>query len=633
MSIDVETLPSSVQQMAIAGSLDAADGVGFGILGTLSVTILDAGGETLLRYDVADATTETAFVFGELYHRGEQWKFRAVGQGWDSGLAGLATDYGISVAPDAAAPIDATTVAAENDDPCADVPDPRVITAVGNPDYSPVLAPSALDRPVAPSADDVSTIGPVKRTRVAGVQTRKARPKPVALPALALAGGPNWSAARLFSIYAVGTLDEQEKRATSALLSTVMAVREFGRALISRLGGPAGTIETYQEVSFKLNDHTVSPDGVIRVARGAKVWTALLETKTGSNTLRPGQIDAYLDLAATKGYDAVVTLSNEIALVGGEHPAGIDRRRVRKVALQHISWSEVLHEAQMQLLHRGIDDRLQAWVLAELIRYLEHPRSGAAGFDDMGGGWVPVREAVHAGMLRPNNARIVDVVQAWDKLMQHMGMRLTSQLGVSATVVISRQKAADAGARAAEAIAKLVADGTLQAQLRIQQSVGALTVTADLRSNRIRVSVDVDAPREGGASRRVNWLLRQLKDAPEQVTVEVIFARKDTTSCELLKDVRETNLPLLPDPSAEVRLFRLTDNYPLGSRRNGIKSAFIPSVNAAVDAFYANVVQGLRPWTKPAAKLPPEVAEEAAETIESMDQETAADPVESPQSA
>ncbi|WP_240496585.1 TerD family protein, partial [Streptomyces torulosus] len=43
------------------------------------------------------ATTETAFIGGELYRRAGQWKFRAVGQGYASGLAGLATDFGISV--------------------------------------------------------------------------------------------------------------------------------------------------------------------------------------------------------------------------------------------------------------------------------------------------------------------------------------------------------------------------------------------------------------------------------------------------------------------------------------------------------------------------------------------------------
>ena len=48
----------------------------------------------------------------------------------------------------------------------------------------------------------------------------------------------------------------------------------------------------------------------------------------------------------------------------------------------------------MQLAHRGVADHLQAWLLAELIRYLEHPRSGAVGFDDMGPSWFAVREAV-----------------------------------------------------------------------------------------------------------------------------------------------------------------------------------------------------------------------------------------------
>ncbi len=64
----------------------------------LYVRVLDAAnGAELARFDSADATTETAFVLGELYRRQGAWKFRAVGQGYDSGLAGLATDFGISV--------------------------------------------------------------------------------------------------------------------------------------------------------------------------------------------------------------------------------------------------------------------------------------------------------------------------------------------------------------------------------------------------------------------------------------------------------------------------------------------------------------------------------------------------------
>lgn len=53
----------------------------------------------LARYDLSeDASTETAMIFGELYRSGEEWKFRAVGQGYTAGLKGIAQDYGVNVA-------------------------------------------------------------------------------------------------------------------------------------------------------------------------------------------------------------------------------------------------------------------------------------------------------------------------------------------------------------------------------------------------------------------------------------------------------------------------------------------------------------------------------------------------------
>ena len=52
----------------------------------------------LARYDLTeDASTETAMVFGELYRNGAEWKFRAVGQGYASGLRGIAQDFGVNV--------------------------------------------------------------------------------------------------------------------------------------------------------------------------------------------------------------------------------------------------------------------------------------------------------------------------------------------------------------------------------------------------------------------------------------------------------------------------------------------------------------------------------------------------------
>ncbi|MFD7505119.1 TerD family protein [Streptomyces sp. NPDC001700] len=57
-----------------------------------------ADNNELARYDLSeDASTETAMVFGELYRNGAEWKFRAIGQGYASGLRGIAQDFGVNV--------------------------------------------------------------------------------------------------------------------------------------------------------------------------------------------------------------------------------------------------------------------------------------------------------------------------------------------------------------------------------------------------------------------------------------------------------------------------------------------------------------------------------------------------------
>ncbi|MCX4663623.1 chemical-damaging agent resistance protein C [Streptomyces sp. SID4919] len=57
-----------------------------------------ANNQEIARYDLSeDASTETAMVFGELYRNGAEWKFRAIGQGYASGLRGIAQDFGVNV--------------------------------------------------------------------------------------------------------------------------------------------------------------------------------------------------------------------------------------------------------------------------------------------------------------------------------------------------------------------------------------------------------------------------------------------------------------------------------------------------------------------------------------------------------
>ncbi|MFT2017648.1 TerD family protein, partial [Streptomyces sp. 796.1] len=95
LSVQFAQVEPDVETIVLAAS---ADGGTFGQVPGLHIRVLDAaGGAELARFDSDDASVETAFVLGELYRRQGAWKFRAVGQGYDTGLAGLATDFGITV--------------------------------------------------------------------------------------------------------------------------------------------------------------------------------------------------------------------------------------------------------------------------------------------------------------------------------------------------------------------------------------------------------------------------------------------------------------------------------------------------------------------------------------------------------
>ena len=75
------------------------------------------------------------------------------------------------------------------------------------------------------------------------------------------------------------------------------------------------------------------------------------------------QLENYLDIARDNGFDAVITISNEIPAIAGQHPTKVDKRKLKKVELHHLSWSQVLAEAVMQKEFRGVADPEQAWIL------------------------------------------------------------------------------------------------------------------------------------------------------------------------------------------------------------------------------------------------------------------------------
>nr|WP_234022400.1 TerD family protein [Streptomyces ipomoeae] len=108
--VDLARVEPAVETVVLAAS---SDGGTFGQVPGLYIRVLDdRAGTEVARFDSKDAGVETAFVLGEFYRRQGAWKFRAVGQGYSSGLEGLATDFGITVdEPQHAAPAPPAPVA------------------------------------------------------------------------------------------------------------------------------------------------------------------------------------------------------------------------------------------------------------------------------------------------------------------------------------------------------------------------------------------------------------------------------------------------------------------------------------------------------------------------------------------
>jgi tellurium resistance protein TerD len=101
IKVNLAVVPAEVDKIVVAVSIYDADnrGQSFGQVRNAYIRVVNqAGGTELTRYDLSeDASSETAMIFGEVYRNAGDWKFRAVGQGYSTGLAGIARDFGVNV--------------------------------------------------------------------------------------------------------------------------------------------------------------------------------------------------------------------------------------------------------------------------------------------------------------------------------------------------------------------------------------------------------------------------------------------------------------------------------------------------------------------------------------------------------
>ncbi len=101
IKVNLAAVPQEVDKIVVTVSIYDAENrqQSFGQVRNAFIRVVNqADNAEITRYDLSeDASTETAMIFGELYRNGAEWKFRAVGQGYSTGLSGIARDYGVNV--------------------------------------------------------------------------------------------------------------------------------------------------------------------------------------------------------------------------------------------------------------------------------------------------------------------------------------------------------------------------------------------------------------------------------------------------------------------------------------------------------------------------------------------------------
>ena len=430
-----------------------------------------------------------------------------------------------------------------------------------------------------------------------------------------------WQRARLIPVAGSGSKGENEQRATSALLAVLGIVRPFSASLLAPLGAPRSgraTIEAFIEPSFTTSSGaTVRPDGLIRITSGTRdPFVALVEVKTGTNKLDPSQINSYIEVARAEGFDCLLTISNEIAPQQGVHPtAGVTVRKNSRIQLHHLSWTSVLTQAVMEKVHRGVSDPEQAWILGELIRYLEHPASGAMGFEDMGPNWVAVRDGARNGTLKKRDEAVEETAERWDQLLRFVALTLGSEIGEDVQEVMPKQHRADPRARTTGFIDQLCAEGSLSGVLRIPHTVDDMRITADLKARQISISTKIDTPPNRRSRGSISWLVNQLRDSPSQVIVTGYAKNSRSGISSTLAEVREDHGVLLNDGQRDIAKFELITRTELGQgRRRGKPSSFVDSLVAATTTFYGSVLQELHAYQPRAPRLKDDAEPPALDT-------------------
>jgi hypothetical protein len=221
----------------------------------------------------------------------------------------------------------------------------------------------------------------------------------------------------------------------------------------------------------------------------------------------------------------------------------------------------------------------------------------------MGESWVAVRDGATQGTLRASDPRAREVSARWDQFIDYLALSLSQDLGRDVAPV--RERKSTQASRCDVYVKEMATAGTLSGSIRVPDAVGPIRIVADLRTKRITTSINLKAPGVGRPQTKINWALKQLRNAPMDVRIDVQFAKTRETSSLLRSEATEDPARLLffNDPKRDPRSFDFALSRKMGLKRGIDAGSFSRETRRQTVVFYRDVVQDLKTWQAPAPKL------------------------------
>ncbi len=404
---------------------------------------------------------------------------------------------------------------------------------------------------------------------------------------------------------------KKEERATSSLLACFMVVPDFAKEVLSEIGAPTGKtakVECLTEVVFKNSgkENKIRPDGLIIIRAGAKRWMALVESKVGNSSLTPEQIENYLELAKLNQIDALITISNQFATSPTHHPVKIAKNKTKTVSLFHFSWLSIISKAILITDNNSVKDPEQAYILSELIRYMNHDSSGVTSLSQMHRDWKTVCDQVQQGAVIDKKSQPVkNAVTSWQQLSKNLALNLSMVIGEPVSLALSRARLQDADLNFIEDCITLERNNCLISYFDIPNAASKIEFSADFLRRTINIGMKLEAPKDKSrATASINWFTRQIKSAElTKVSIRVHWPKRTPMTTASLQKAIENPESLVPtnikDMPTHLEVVRVVD---VMARFKGSKT-FVEESEKHFRAFYEEVGQQLSKWVAKAPKV------------------------------